>query len=592
MSQLIRNPAREQFISRFAVSVCAQTTRNDLVGTALAVGAYVRWCPACRAIYRAEFARCPVDGNALSVDASDPLIGTSLSHYVIDSFLGEGAMARVYRAHHALLEHKQFAVKVMIGDLAATLEMRLRFSQEADAASKLHHPNVVSVVDFGKTDTGLMFLAMELVEGTTLAQVIDSGGAMQPERALAIARQIALGLDHAHGRGLVHRDLKPDNVVVQNETVRIVDFGLAIPVDDQQSTRLTGVGIAIGTPIYASPEQTHNEPVDHRADLFALGVTLYEMLAGVPPYEGNTYELLHLNSLDAPPTILERSGVVVPPAVEAIALKLMRRDRTHRFASAAETIAAIDRAIVTKPRRRWPLALIGAVAVSAAALVALPKLMPAAAVSEFHVPTLPHTAVVKPPREPIVIAAKPVEKLVVITPVVVARRTSTPHVAPPRRIAVVSTNTVIPEPVATTAVEAPQPVVVEQPPVPILVPKPVASPPPPLFTTANVSVAGLRVHGSLATDDVTRALDHMMPAMKSCYGTAARAAQHSPATSVRISFSIDESRRASNIKAQSTTWTTLAACVATALEAFRVANSPDVGDVAVVLDLAFRPVSP
>ncbi|HEY0254010.1 MAG TPA: serine/threonine-protein kinase, partial [Kofleriaceae bacterium] len=226
----------------------------------------MRWCPRCKAIYRADFARCPIDGEALQLGMTDPLIGTTVAqHYVIDAFLGEGAMARVYRAHHAHLEHKQFAVKLLFGDFAATLEMRLRFAQEADAASQLAHPNVVSVVDFGKTEQGLMFIAMELIDGRSLADLVDDGP-MPWQRALALTRQIALGLEHAHERGLIHRDLKPDNVVIAGspETARIVDFGIAIPVDNEQQTRLTNAGFTVGTPVYCAPEQTHNEPVDHR----------------------------------------------------------------------------------------------------------------------------------------------------------------------------------------------------------------------------------------------------------------------------------------------------------------------------------------
>ena len=204
-------------------------------------------------------------------------------------------MGRVYSAHHTRLQRRQFAIKVLLGDLAATMSMRIRFAQEADAASRLDHPNVVPVVDFGKTATGLMFLAMELVTGPTLAQLIATDAPLPVEHVIGLTRQLCLGLAHAHARGLVHRDFKPDNVVVVSgtglEVPRILDFGLAI-TRDEPSARLTTAGIALGTPSYASPEQTHHEPVDERADLFALGVTMFEMLSGKLPFDGNAMEMI------------------------------------------------------------------------------------------------------------------------------------------------------------------------------------------------------------------------------------------------------------------------------------------------------------
>ncbi|MGE0401743.1 MAG: serine/threonine-protein kinase [Kofleriaceae bacterium] len=334
--------------------------------------ASIRWCPACLAIYRAAFARCPIDGDVLEVGHRDPLIGMTIAqHYVIDEFLGEGAMARVYRAHHALLAQKRFAIKVMIGDLAATLEMRLRFAQEADAASQLEHPNVVSVVDFGRSESGLMFIAMELVDGRSLADVIAREGALSARRVVVLARQICQGLAHAHERGLVHRDLKPDNIVITGrDRVRIVDFGLAIPMDDERSTRLTGVGLAMGTPIYASPEQTCAEAVDHRADLFALGVTMFEMLAGKPPFDGGLVEIIAQNASDRMPSISERAGKRVPQALEDIVRRLMRRDPADRFPDATAVLAALDAThlapgrlvslpLTPVPQRRWRDTVIG-----------------------------------------------------------------------------------------------------------------------------------------------------------------------------------------------------------------------------------------
>ncbi|HEY4183143.1 MAG TPA: serine/threonine-protein kinase [Kofleriaceae bacterium] len=350
----------------------------------------IRWCSSCLAIYRSDFTRCPVDGEKLATGDTDPLIGTTLgTHYVIDAFLGEGAMARVYRAHHALLTNKQFAVKVMLGDLAATLEMRLRFAAEADAASQLDHPNVVSVVDFGRSEGGLMYLVMELIAGHTLHDVIVAAGALPPRRALALARQICQGLAHAHERGLVHRDLKPENILVAGkpELARIADFGLAIPSDDERSTRLTAVGLAMGTPIYAAPEQTHNEPVDSRADLFAFGVTLFEMLSGKPPFSGGIIDVIRQNASDVMPPLIGRNGTPTPPAIETIVRKLMRRDPKDRYQDANEVMAALEAAQLMPSK-----------------IVALPELSPVSSSSSISEGTTVPMPATSPSPTPEVIA--------------------------------------------------------------------------------------------------------------------------------------------------------------------------------------------
>jgi Protein kinase domain len=303
-------------------------------------------CPTCHAAFRGNFSRCMRDGAALVRTAEDPLIGTTLAErYVIEALVGEGAMGLVYRAHHARLS-RLFALKLMFGDVAADPSMRLRFAQEADAASRMSHPNVVSVLDFGKTETGLLYLAMEFAEGETLAQILRREGPLAEARVVALARQMARGLGHAHRAGLVHRDFKPANVAATSgedgsELVRILDFGLAIAEGDRIG-RLTEHGLVVGTPIYISPEQARDQAVDHRADLFALGVVMYEMLAGKPPFEGTSHEIARANVTLAPPPIARRNPRVrVSPELEALVIKLMAKRASDRFQSAEEVIAAL-----------------------------------------------------------------------------------------------------------------------------------------------------------------------------------------------------------------------------------------------------------
>ena len=196
-----------------------------------------------------------------------------------------------------------------------------------------------------------MFIVMELVDGQTLADVIAKQGPLAPRRVLALTRQICQGLAHAHERGLIHRDLKPDNIVLAGrDHVRLVDFGLAVPLDDERSTRLTGVGLAMGTPIYAAPEQTHAQPVDHRADLFALGVTMFEMLAGKPPFEGGLVDIIRQNASDEMPAIMGKSGKRIPSLIEDVVRTLMRRDPAARYADANAVLAALDAAQIAPSR--------------------------------------------------------------------------------------------------------------------------------------------------------------------------------------------------------------------------------------------------
>ena len=248
-------------------------------------------CPTCKAVFRGGFQRCPSDGSRLTPGGDDPLVGTVLAErYHIDDVIGDGGIGRVYRARHTRMS-RRFAIKVPFGEVAYDRKQRARLSNEAEAASRLSHPNVIGIVDVGETSEGLFYMAMDLADGASLADIVADGPMSQP-RALALLAQIADGLAHAHERELVHRDLKPENVIVSQspdggELARIVDFGLAIVgADEPRTNRLTTNGIVLGTPHYMSPEQATDEPLDFRTDLFALGLILFEMIAGIHPFDG------------------------------------------------------------------------------------------------------------------------------------------------------------------------------------------------------------------------------------------------------------------------------------------------------------------
>ena len=309
-------------------------------------------CPTCLAVFRTGYLCCPFDGAPLDPQGDSVLSGVVLAErYLIEDMVGEGSMGLVYRARHAHIP-RVFAIKVLFGDLVADPVMRLRFAQEAAAASKLSHPNVVSVVDFGKTEAGLLYLVMDYVEGEPLSHLIEREAPLPPRRAVALARELALGLGHAHAAGLVHRDFKPDNVVLERRedggppVPRILDFGLAISArdDDPGAARLTQLGCVVGTPIYLSPEQAREEPVNQRADLFALGVVIYEMLAGKPPFEGSPAVVAHRNMVEAVPPIAARNPAVsVAPELELVVRRLVEKRPERRFSSAEELVAALDR---------------------------------------------------------------------------------------------------------------------------------------------------------------------------------------------------------------------------------------------------------
>jgi eukaryotic-like serine/threonine-protein kinase len=223
-----------------------------------------------------------------------------------------------------------------------------RFRREARAAARLRHANLVPVIDVGETDEGTQLIVFELAVGPTLRQIMT--GPLPADRVVRLVRPILRGLDHAHGAHLIHRDLKPDNVIVEtgddgSEIPRIVDFGIAVLEDPDTGpgTKLTGTGVIIGTPLYMAPEQAKGEAIDHRVDLFALGVMTYEMLAGVPPFEGTALEIAVANISSDPPPIAERAPTVaVDLFLESYARKLMARDLSARFATAHEALELLE----------------------------------------------------------------------------------------------------------------------------------------------------------------------------------------------------------------------------------------------------------
>jgi serine/threonine protein kinase len=281
----------------------------------------------------------------------EPTIGTVLGgRYRLDVLLGGGAMGRVFRAEHVLM-HKPLAVKILNKEHTKNRELVARFEREATAAANIEHPNVVAATDFGKLEDGTVYLALELVQGKNLRAEIAKG-ALEVRRALHIARQVASGLAAAHARNIVHRDLKPENVILVEKDgdpdfVKILDFGIAKLAPESGKSPLTKVGVVLGTLDYMAPEQALGQEVDHRADLYALGVLAYEMLCGAVPYEGESSSaILGLQLTKTPPSLRERAPTLaIPGAVEALVMKLLSKERKERPQTAAAVVAELDRLV-------------------------------------------------------------------------------------------------------------------------------------------------------------------------------------------------------------------------------------------------------
>ena len=272
---------------------------------------------------------------------SDKLLGRILAdRYQILHRLGEGAMGVVYKARHVKVG-RLFAVKVLHPRTLQDTKVVRRFEREAELAGRLRHPNVIGVVDVGEVD-GTRYMVMDFAEGPDLAKLLDEAP-MPPERIIRLVRAMLDGLSHAHEQGLIHRDFKPENVIIERagngaETPRIVDFGIALLRDGGDSVdgagRLTTNGLVLGTPHYMAPEQAVADPIDHRIDLFALGIVIYEMLSGRLPFDGSGAEVARANLLLDPPRINQRvPHLEVDPLLEAFSRRLMAKRRANASSS-------------------------------------------------------------------------------------------------------------------------------------------------------------------------------------------------------------------------------------------------------------------
>jgi serine/threonine-protein kinase len=317
-----------------------------------------RRCPTCGGRFPADFRVCPRDAVPLedAPEGDDPLVGQVLAgSYEVTRLLGEGGMGRVYEARHTRLSGKRFAVKLLHPDLARQPEVVTRFQREAEAASGISHINVVGVHDVNSTPEGQPYIVAELLKGEELGEYIERLGKVPMSDAVRIARQVCRALAAAHAQGIVHRDVKPENVFLTGDiarlddaTVKVIDFGIS-KVANAGGESLTKTGMVMGTPDYMAPEQARGDKVDSRADIYAVGAILYRALTGRKPFEGLDPMATLTAVLTTEPTRPSALEPGIPLALELVVQRAMAKSPKDRYQTMEELeheLAAFDRELL------------------------------------------------------------------------------------------------------------------------------------------------------------------------------------------------------------------------------------------------------
>ena len=310
-----------------------------------------RRCPSCQTSFPDEVFFCGNDGTITIQEQDpadhDPRLGTRLGGYLVVARVADGAMGRVYEGRHPETR-EQVAIKALHAPVALDPVAVERFKREYETANEFGHPHIVKVLEYGETPDGSYFLTMEYLKGVELSHALRSG-AMPIARALRIASQVALGLDHAHSFGVIHRDLKPDNIFLcqtdEGDMVRILDFG-SVKLQMEMGPKLTAFGTTLGSPYYMSPEQAMGKSdVDQRTDVFAVAAILFEMCSGRIAFEGNGVAEILMKIVNGEPPLLSTVVPTVPPALDGVIDRGLRKDKTERYSSASELAQAFGAAL-------------------------------------------------------------------------------------------------------------------------------------------------------------------------------------------------------------------------------------------------------
>lgn len=440
-------------------------------------------------------------GDVLGEVASSVREGDVLAdRYRVSKRIGKGGMGEVYLAEHIAIG-RQVAIKILLANLQEKPDLARRFLQEARTASKLRHPNVVDIIDFGHVDPRTPFFAMEYLDGQDLKSVVKAEKQLKWPRVRDIALQICAGLAVAHQQGFIHRDLKPDNVYLirdeqGREQVKILDFGIAKIISDEAHDT-TQTGVLLGTPEYMSPEQAQDQPLDARSDIYALGVILYRMLVGRVPFQSKAFMTVlakHIQEAPMPPhQAAPEAGI--SPAQEAVILKCLAKKPEDRYQS-ADALAAALRAADER-------AGAGAGAKGRGALFATIGVAVAAAVVIGVVLSSGPEAVVEPEPEKAPVAAEPVREPVIIKE---------------------------PPPVVEPVVKDPPPVVPETPPV---VPDPPTKGKTPKPKPGKAEIKDVKPRDALSAADLRAGFKPAMAAVSACQSQGGIAG-----TSVKVDVTI------------------------------------------------------
>jgi len=316
--------------------------------SSLIIGPGSKKCPVCGSLYPADFRVCPRDAVPLEElgAGEDPLIGRVLGDtYQVKRVIGEGGMGRVYEARHLRLGDRRFAVKVLHAEFARDPDVVARFQREAESSSSIDHPNVIDVFDVHTTPEGQPYLVGEFLEGEELGELLKRVTKLDVGTAAAITRQVCRALDAAHARGMVHRDMKPENVFVTTRDglphVKVLDFGISKAKDGAGGNNLTRTGMIIGTPSYMAPEQARGEKVDLRADVYAVGAMLYAEITGQKPFDSDDPTATITQVLTEEPARPRSFDAQIPEALELVVQRAMAKDPRERYQTMADLDAAL-----------------------------------------------------------------------------------------------------------------------------------------------------------------------------------------------------------------------------------------------------------
>jgi serine/threonine-protein kinase len=303
----------------------------------------VKRCPTCAAEYADDQKFCPRDGTALRSTAQESLVDSIIAdRYHIVKKLGEGGMGTVYLGEHVKMGRKS-AIKVMSQTMARDPDAIARFNREAANAARINHPNVCQIYDFGETPDGVIYLAMEFIEGESLGDVLEREGRLPAPRAVSVLAQTADALQAAHDLGIVHRDLKPDNIMLTRgrggaDLVKVVDFGIAKAMSGEEGQQVTKTGLVVGTPEYMSPEQLSGDRLDGRSDLYSLALVFFRCLTGTFPFQAeSTQEMMIKRLTDNPlPLNVAQPGASYPDALQRALDRALARMPADRYGSAVQ----------------------------------------------------------------------------------------------------------------------------------------------------------------------------------------------------------------------------------------------------------------